>query len=111
MYGIPLSEEDRLNFGVQAERLSIVFQGVNDSTTPGFGYRLNQFATNTAPAGLTSSDPNLINQYREFYGSGKEFNDVSLKTSYVHDSRDEFYFPNKGITIRVACQFLRQLVI
>jgi outer membrane protein insertion porin family len=96
MYGIPLSEEDRLNFGVQAERLSIVFQGVNDSTTPGFGYRLNQFATNTAPAGLTSSDPNLINQYREFYGSGKEFNDVSLKTSYVHDSRDEFYFPNKG---------------
>lgn len=96
MYGIPLSEEDRLNFGVQAERLSIVFQGLEDSTTPGFGYRLNQFATNTAPAGLTSSDPNLVSQYKQFYGAGKDFNDISLKTSYVHDSRDEFYFPNKG---------------
>ena len=97
MYGIPLSEEDRLNFGVQAERLNIVFQGINDSTTPGFGYRLKQFATNDPALGvLTSSDPNLVSQYKEFYGSGQEFNDISLKTSYVHDSRDEFYFPSKG---------------
>lgn len=97
MYGIPLSEEDRINFGVQAERLKLVFQGENDSTTPGFGYRLNQFATNDpALNGLTSSDPNLVSQYSQFYGKGREFNDISLKTSYVHDSRDEFYFPNKG---------------
>lgn len=97
MYGIPLSEEDRLSFGVQAERLSLVFQGMNDATTPGFGYRLNQFAINDpALNGLVSSDPVLVEQYKRFYGSGSSYNDIALKTAFVHDTRDEFYFPNSG---------------
>jgi outer membrane protein insertion porin family len=88
MYGIPLSEEDRLNFGVQAERLSIVFQGVNDSTTPGFGWALDNNRITT--------DPAIQAQYNNIFKGASSYNDVSLKTSYVHDSRDEFYFPNKG---------------
>jgi outer membrane protein insertion porin family len=97
MYGIPLSEEDRLNFGVQAERLSLVFQGVTDATTPGFGYALDNFATNSLPVGAFATDPALVNQYKQFYRNGSQFNDISLKTSFVHDTRDEFYFPNKGM--------------
>ncbi len=97
MYGIPLSEEDRLNFGVQAERLSLVFQGVTDSTTPGFGYAIDNFATNSLPVGAFAADPALVNQYKQFYNNGSQFNDVALKTSFVHDTRDEFYFPNKGM--------------
>ncbi len=106
MYGIPLSEEDRLNFGVQAEHLSLVFQGMNvtetdingNPQTPGFGYRLNEFATNDPlVAGLIPSDPALVQQYEKFYRNGSAYNDVSLKTSFVHDTRDEFYFPNKGV--------------
>ncbi len=106
MYGIPLSEEDRLNFGVQAERLSLVFQGMDvtetdvngNEQTPGFGYRLNEFATNSPMvAGLLPNDPLLIQQYNKFYRNGTQFNDVALKTSFVHDTRDEFYFPNKGV--------------
>jgi outer membrane protein insertion porin family len=97
MYGIPLSEEDRLNFGVQAERLSLVFQGVTDATTPGFGYALDNFATNSLPVGAFATDSALVSQYKQFYRNGSQLNDISLKTSFVHDARDEFYFPNKGM--------------
>ncbi len=89
MYGIPLSEEDRLNFGVQAERLSIVFQGEdNAGPPPGFGYALKN--------NLVASDPAIQAQYNNIFKGANSYNDISLKSSYVHDSRDEFYFPNKG---------------
>lgn len=89
MYGIPLSEEDRLNFGVQAERLSIVFQGEDTAgPPPGFGYALKN--------NLVASDPAIQAQYNNIFKGANSYNDISLKSSYVHDSRDEFYFPNKG---------------
>lgn len=89
MYGIPLSEEDRLNFGVQAERLSIVFQGEDTAgPPPGFGYALEN--------NLVASDPAIQAQYNNIFKGANSYNDISLKSSYVHDSRDEFYFPNKG---------------
>jgi outer membrane protein insertion porin family len=96
-YGIPLSDEDRLNFGVQAEKLSLVFQGMtNDGSdtsltpgTPGFGYALNN-------GNIKDADIQLQNQYDTLFKGGLSYNDVSLKTSFVHDTRDEYYFPNKG---------------
>jgi outer membrane protein insertion porin family len=93
-YGMPISEEDRFNFGVQAERLSLVFQ-------TDFESRLTEAANNAGRVDVNGvstafTDQNLIGQYQRFYGSGLEYNDISLKASYVHDSRDEFYFPNKG---------------
>lgn len=111
IYGIPLSEEDRLNFGVQAERLSLVFQGnglgtydsngvYTDSSgnviTPGFGDALKEYSTYGLPSSAFATDPKLVQQYNKFYSNGTQFNDISLKTSFVHDTRDEFYFPNKG---------------
>jgi outer membrane protein insertion porin family len=97
-YGIPLSEENRLNFGVQAERLSLVFQGITQSDLasdgitsqiPGFGWALNN-------GNVATSDPLLQNQYNQLFKGANEYNDVSLKTSFVHDTRDEFYFPHSG---------------
>jgi outer membrane protein insertion porin family len=109
-YGIPLSEEDRLNFGIQAERLSLVFQGNNlgsydaagvyrdasgNVITPGFGDALN-YSSNPLSTAFVN-DPMIVKQYDKFYRNGSQFNDISLKTSFVHDTRDEFYFPNKGM--------------
>ncbi len=97
-YGLPISEEDRFNLGVQAEKLSLVFQGMNQSAiaddgvttqNPGFGWALNN-------GYVATSDPMMQKQYNELFQGASEYNDVSLKASYVHDSRDEFYFPNKG---------------
>lgn len=99
-YGLPVTEEDRINIGVQAEKMSLVFQS-------DFGARLTEAANNNGQVFLDPdadgvgsmvnfTDQNLIGQYQRFYGAGQDYNDISLKASYVHDSRDEFYFPNKG---------------
>lgn len=93
-YGIPISEEDRVSFGVQAERLSLVFQ-------TDFGNRLKEAAANSGYVDVSGtsklfSDQPLVTQYTNLYGGGQEYNDISLQGRYVHDSRDEFYFPTSG---------------
>lgn len=121
IYGIPLNENDRWNFGVQAEKLNLVFQGqgtgyVNTATSPysaqqpGFGYALDYAAGNMNPytgdpaydslvpgkGTVLAADQQLLRQYETLFSGNREYNDISLKTSFVHDSRDEFYFPNNG---------------